>query len=215
MVRPVLDPIFCFAPNRDTLGGTAYFVLDSVAGNLLIDCPALTDENQAFLNQHGVDKIVITHRDGIGQIRRLQEQFACPLFIQEQEAYKLLNLPRQTFHQHQPLGAGAELIWTPGYSPGSTCVYLPQQGGILFTGRHLLPDTSGQPKPLRLAKTFHWYRQLESVAKLRDRFDSQTLAYICPGANTGFLRGAKVIDSAYNHLQNLDLEQERCRTVPI
>ncbi|MEO0409632.1 MAG: MBL fold metallo-hydrolase [Cyanobacteria bacterium P01_A01_bin.135] len=215
MPRPVLNDVLCFAPNRETLGGTAYLVLGTAVGNLLIDCPALTDENQSFLQEQGLDAIVITHRDGLGQVRRFQAQFGCPLIIQEQEAYKLPNLASVTFqHQHQ-IRDDAELIWTPGYSPGSACLYLKREGGILFTGRHLLPDASGRPKPLRLAKTFHWYRQLNSVAKLRDRFCPQTLSYLCPGANTGFLRGERVVKDAYRHLQALDLDQERSRAVPL
>ncbi|MGB3612637.1 MAG: hypothetical protein WBA10_02500 [Elainellaceae cyanobacterium] len=215
MPRPVFDTVFAFLPNRDTLGGTSYFVRDADAGNVLIDCPPLTDDNQTFLEHHGVDLMVITHRDGIGQIRRLQAQFTCPLIIQEQEAYKLPNLEPVTFQNSHSLSPSAKLIWTPGYSPGSACLYLQQEGGILFTGRHLLPNSAGQPMPLRLAKTFHWYRQLNSVAQLRDRFTAQTLQYICPGANTGFLRGERMISEAYTHLQALDLEQERSRVVPL
>jgi hypothetical protein len=60
--------------------------------------------------------------------------------------------------------------------------------------------------PLRTAKNFHWFRQLQSVAALRDRFTGDTLHYICPGANTGFLRGKGVIDRAYQYLSELDLE---------
>jgi len=215
MSRPVFDRVFAFPPNRETLGGTAYFVLDPTVGNILIDCPALTDSNQDFLDRHGVGTIVITHRDGIGQIRRLQAQYSASLIIQEQEAYKLPNLDPVTFRQRHSLSATAELIWTPGYSPGSACLYLEDEGGILFTGRHLLPDNAGQPMPLRLAKTFHWYRQLNSVAQLCDRFTPQSLQYICPGANTGFLRGERVINDAYARLCALDLDQERSRAVAL
>jgi hypothetical protein len=44
------------------------------------------------------------------------------------------------------------------------------------------------------------------VAKLRDRFSDQSLTYICPGANTGFLRGKRVIGNAYPQLMDLDLD---------
>lgn len=37
--RPILSRIFAFAPNRDSLGGTAYFIAQET-GNILIDCPA-------------------------------------------------------------------------------------------------------------------------------------------------------------------------------
>jgi hypothetical protein len=32
------------------------------------------------------------------------------------------------------------------------------------------------------------------------------LAYLCPGANTGFLRGKRVISNAYEQLMDLDLD---------
>ena len=48
-------------------------------------------------------------------------------------------------------------------------------------------------------------RQLNSVAHLRDRFDSTTLKYIMPGANTGYLRGKGYLDNAYEQLSQLDL----------
>ncbi|MGF1512285.1 MAG: MBL fold metallo-hydrolase [Elainellaceae cyanobacterium] len=215
MTRLIFDTVFAFPPNRDTLGGTAYFVLDSGLGNLLIDCPPQTDETDNFLAGHGVDAIAITHRDAIGQVRRLQSQFTCPLVIQEQEAYRLPNLDPVSFHHEHQLSDRAQLIWTPGYSPGSACLYLQREGGILFTGRHLLPDRSGHPVPLRFAKTFHWYRQLRSIERLRDRFTAQTLRYICPAANTGFLRGERAIDNAHAHLCALDLEQERQRVAQL
>jgi hypothetical protein len=37
------------------------------------------------------------------------------------------------------------------------------------------------------------------------RFTPETLQYICPGANTGFLRGQRVINRAYQRLAALDL----------
>ena len=105
-------------------------------------------------------------------------------------------------------------IWTPGHSTGSSCLYWQEHGGVLFTGRHLLPDHQGHPTPLRLEKTFHWLRQLQSVARLRDRFSNDTLKYIYPGANTGFLRGKGSIDNAYQYLTALDLDKLSKTSLP-
>jgi hypothetical protein len=44
---------------------------------------------------------------------------------------------------------------------------------------------------------------------LRDRFTSETLSYICPGANTGFLRGKGYVDRAYQRLAAIDLDALR------
>lgn len=200
-------PILAFPPNRDTLGGTSYLVVEK-DGNVLIDCPAWDDNTRSFLeSQGGVQTLVITHRGGIGKVRELQAAFDTEVIIQEQEAYLLPNLSVTTFQQTLTISPTLEVIWTSGHSPGTACVYLAVCGGILFSGRHLVADSQGNPVPLRNAKTFHWIRQIRNVQKLRDRFDSTTLNWICPGANIGLLRGKLAIDQAYEKLAQLDLEK--------
>lgn len=122
--------------------------------------------------------------------------------IQEQEAYLLPGLTVTTFGQELSIETQVKLIWTPGYSPGSSCLYYRPLGGVLFSGRHILPNLHGDPAPLRTAKTFHWNRQLQSLQLLLKHFTPETLNYICPGANTGFLRGKRFIDRAYERLAN-------------
>lgn len=203
--RPVFDDIFAFPPNRKTLGGTAYLIVEN-SGNILVDCPAWDDVSQEFLNeQGGVRWLFLSHRGGIDRVREIQRMFACDVLIQEQEAYLLPGLEVVSFHREFRLSPHSEAIWTPGYSPGSSCLYCDRHGGILFTGRHLLPNQTGAPVPLRIAKTFHWRRQIQSVQALRDRFTAETLSSICPGANTGFLRGQRRIDQAYQRLNQMDL----------
>ncbi len=205
--RSILPRIFAFAPNRDSLGGTAYFIANET-GNILIDCPAWQDSNREWLREHGGVKLLIfTHRGGMGQqVRQMQEYLECEVIVQEQEAYLLPETEVTAFANSLSLTSEIELMWTPGHSPGSACVYYNQQGGILFTGRHLLPKSSQEIVPLRTAKTFHWWRQIKSIAKLRDRFSEDNLKYILPGANTGYLRGQGYIDDAYRKLQSLDLD---------
>lgn len=211
--RPVFDglsrscphPIFAFPPNRDTLGGTAYLIVEK-DGNILIDSPAWDDSTQEFLQaQGGVRWLVITHRGGLGKVREIQETFNSEVVIQEQEAYLLPGLKVTTFQKDFSLTEQTRVIWTSGHSPGSSCVYYrPCQ--VLFTGRHLIPDRAGNPVPLRTAKTFHWNRQIRHVQQLLNEFNAETLQVICPGASAGFLRGKYAIDNAYEKLTQLDLE---------
>jgi glyoxylase-like metal-dependent hydrolase (beta-lactamase superfamily II) len=211
--QAALDGVFAFSPNRDTLGATAYFIVEKDA-NILIDCPAFEAVNLEFLQQQGgVRWLVITHRGAIGKAEKVAQALGCEIIIQEQEAYLLPETPVTSFSEQLTLTPNAQILWTPGHSPGSACFYWSGHGGILFTGRHLIPNLQGVPVPLRTSKTFHWPRQLRSIQFLRDRFTSETLHYLCPGANTGFLRGAKVIDHAYKHLMNLDLEA--CRQAEV
>ncbi|VEP18451.1 Beta-lactamase-like protein [Hyella patelloides LEGE 07179] len=204
--RFILPGIFAFAPNKDTLGATAYLIVDK-SQNILIDCPLWHDSHRDFiLSQGGVTKLIITHRGSIGkEVKKLQVDLDCEVIIQEQEAY-LLPEVKVTSFRDRFISAELELIWTPGHSPGSSCIYWKQQGGILFTGRHLLPKSVTEIAPIHTAKTFHWWRQLNSVAQIRDRFSAENLKYIISGANTGYLRGQGYIDDAYSKLQSLDLD---------
>lgn len=207
--RSILDGIYAFAPNRETLGGTAYAIA-MPAGLVLVDCPPWTPETQAALDcLGGVRWLFLTHRGAIAGVERWQAAYHCEVILQEQEAYLLPEVPRTSFVREIAFAENCCGIWTCGHSPGSACLYARSgdggQVGILFTGRHLLPDPQGRLLPLRTAKTFHWPRQLRSTAALRDRFSRETLQIICPGANTGFLRGRGCVTDAWERLQDLDL----------
>ncbi|MEA5576567.1 MBL fold metallo-hydrolase [Anabaena sp. UHCC 0451] len=194
-----INKIIAFPPNRDTLGGTSYLIVRN-EGNILIDCPALEQINQNPVAHGGVRWLFITHRGAIGKVAEIQQALDCEILIQEQEAYLLPGLSVTPFSQEFNLDATTQAIWTPGHSPGSSCLYYREFGGVLFSGRHLLPNPQGELVPLRTAKTFHWTRQLKSVQALRDRFTPETLQYICPGANIGFLRGKRIINQADQQL---------------
>ena len=210
--RAVLDNVFAFSPNRDTLGATAYLIVEKVA-NILIDCPSWNEYTQAFLEERGgVGILFLTHRGSIGKAAQIQASTGCDIVIQEQEAYLLPDAKLTTFESEISLGNNTTVenaigIWTPGHSPGSSCFYYSGGGGLLFTGRHLLPNRQGIPVSLRTVKTFHWPRQIRSVEALIDRFTPETLSSICPGANTGFLRGQTAIEDAYSKLSELDLDE--------
>ena len=185
--RSLWENIFAFSPNRDTLGATSYFIVDNQA-NILIDSPAFDETTIEFLQQRGgVKWLFITHRGGIGKARKIQNVLGCDILIQEQEAYLLPESELVSFQYEFELSDRSSVFWTPGHSPGSSCLYYAGYGGVLFSGRHLLPNLHGQPLPLRTVKTFHWPRQIRSVRFLLDKFSPQTLNYICPGANTGAL----------------------------
>lgn len=207
--QQVFDTIFAFPPNRDTLGGTAYLVLEKddagQPANILVDCPALNEVNQAFIAGHGgVNTLFVTHRGGMAQVDAWQAALACQVLIQEQEAYLLPTVSTVTFHREHRLSEHTHVFWSVGHSPGSACLYHSAYGGVLFTGRHLLPTKGGAPSPLRLSKTFHWPRQLQAAQRLLTQFSADTLSTICPGASTGFLRGEKKITNAYRQLQAVD-----------
>lgn len=202
--RAVLDSIYAFPPNRDTLGGTSYFIVRNES-NILIDCPALEQTNLDFVRSHGgVRWLFITHRGAMGKTAEIQQELGCEVIIQEQEAYLLPGLTVTTFAKELTLDNTAQVFWTPGHSPGSSCLYYNRLGGVLFSGRHLVPNLQGDPVPLQTAKTFHWPRQLKSLKYILERFTPETLEYLCPGGNTGFLRGKGAIAQAYQSLARFE-----------
>lgn len=207
-----LEKIHAFSPNRETLGGTSYLIVEN-SGNILVDCPPWNEETQQVLAQSGpVRWWVLTHRAGFGKletVRQLQASLGCELLVQEQEAYLLPRVELTPFGDRHALSPFARLLWTPGHSPGSSCLWCNLHGGTLFSGRHLLPVPGGDLLPQKTAKTFHWLRQLASVAALRQEFSAATLAIVCPGASVGFLRGRTWVDRAYARLEALDLEAAR------
>ncbi|MEB3212812.1 MAG: MBL fold metallo-hydrolase, partial [Leptolyngbyaceae bacterium] len=126
----IFETVFAFPPNRETLGGTSYFIQTS-SGNGLIDCPAWNDENRKFLEDRGgVQWSLLTHRTGKGAIRQVQAEFDCPILVQEQEAYLIPETTRIPFREKHDLGDGIIVFWTPGHSPGSACLYIPEYGGV-------------------------------------------------------------------------------------
>lgn len=200
-----MDGLFAFPPNRDTLGGTSYLIVGK-GGNILLDSPSWDEVNQNFLREMGVRWWFLTHRGNHGKSgKTIQSTLKCEILVQEQEAYLLPEIPLTPFGQIINLTPDCYGFWTSGHSPGSACFYWGGHGGVLFSGRHLIPNQQGEPVPLRTAKTFHWPRQLRNVKIISDRFSPDTLSYLCPGANTGFLRGKGLVDQPLQYLCTLDL----------
>lgn len=171
------------------------------SSNILVDCPPWNSETSDFLQKHGgVGWLFLTHRTAMAEVAVIRAALGCEVVVQEQEAYLLPNLPKWVFQREIRLGDRGLGLWTPGHSPGSACFYWAGDGGILFSGRHLLPTVEGKLAPLRTSKTFHWPRQCRSVQALVERFSPETLSYVCPGANVGFLRGKGKFDRAYGQL---------------
>ncbi|MBM5807185.1 MAG: MBL fold metallo-hydrolase [Cyanobacteria bacterium M_surface_10_m2_179] len=214
--RPVLDGLWLFAPNRDSQGGSAWWleVVDaSGAQGVLIDCPAFNDANLAFLQEHSAGLaaacIVLTGRDGHGRLRRFQEALGWPVHVQEQEAYLLPGTQNlQPFAAEAELKPGLRLLWTPGPSPGAA-VLLAQapavQASILFTGRVLSPVGPAALAPLRTRRSFHWGRWLRSLEQLRAWLPPDQPAWLASGAGLGALRGEALVPAGRNVLDQLNL----------
>ena len=211
--REVRPGLWLFAPNRDSQGGSAWW-LDhpgpGAATGVLIDCPAWTEANLAFLQARGLGRLVLTGRLGHGRTRRFQDALGWPVTVQEQEAYLLPGVQQlQGFAGELELWDGLRLLWTPGPSPGA-CVLLAEaanpRDALLFCGRLLSPLAPGQAGPLRTSRSFHWRRWLQSLERLRAWLPPQTPGWLASGAGLGGRRGEALLPHGWDLLQRLDLE---------
>jgi glyoxylase-like metal-dependent hydrolase (beta-lactamase superfamily II) len=212
----VRSDLWLFAPNRDNQGGSAWF-LEHSDGDLLVDVPALTEANLAFL-QHRPrpGQIVLTGRDGHGRCRALQEALGWPVLVQEQEAFLLPGVKAlETFGLEQALAPGLRLLWTPGPSPGACVLHAfgadagaADDGGDLFCGRLLVPVAPCRLEPRRSRRTFHWPRQIASLRALRAWLPAGTPGWIASGAGLGALRGESLVGSAEALLADLEKQAE-------
>ena len=186
--------LWAFPPSRDSDGGTAWLLHTSGGGSVLVDVPLLSDEHLSWLQQQPPGWIVLTHRQGHGRCRRLQERLGWPVLVQEQEAYLLPNVqPLHTFSAEHLLANGLRLLWTPGPTPGSCVVFAPAPTNLLFCGRLLTPLSAGHVGPLRHGRTFHWPRQLRSLENLRGWLPSDASPQLASGAGLGALRGERLV----------------------
>jgi glyoxylase-like metal-dependent hydrolase (beta-lactamase superfamily II) len=205
-----------FAPNRDNQGGSAWF-LEHSDRDLLIDVPALTEANLAFLQHRSrPGQIVLTGRDGHGRCRALQEALGWPVLVQEQEAFLLPGVKAlETFGFEHALAPGLRLLWTPGPSPGACVLHAfgadaggADDGGGLFCGRLLVPVAPGRLEPRRSRRTFHWPRQIASLRALRAWLPAGTPGWIASGAGLGALRGESLVGSGEALLADLEKQAE-------
>ena len=155
----------------------------------MIDCPPLTQSTITALKDLAgtrQPRILLTSREGHGRLRRLQEQLDWPVLVQEQEAYLLPNVePLECFKDEHTTASGLRLLWTPGPTPGSAVVLAPAPVELLFCGRLLTPLAPGCLGPLRHGRTFHWPRQLASLAKLRSWIPPESSPQLASGAALG------------------------------
>ena len=194
--RQLRPDLWLFPPNRDTQGGSSWW-LDTGEAPVLIDCPPLTLATITALEQllqGRTATVLLTSREGHGRLRRLQERFGWSVLVQEQEAYLLPEVkPLHTFAEHHDLTGGLRLLWTPGPTPGSCVVHAPSPTNLLFCGRLLTPIAPGHLAPLRHGRTFHWPRQLRSLQRLRDWLPPDASPDLASGAGLGALRGQHLV----------------------
>ena len=198
--QPVGPGLWLFPPNPQSHGGSAW-LLETSAGEVLIDCPPDTEASLDFLRARAARSsgwIVLLGRDGHGRCRRVQELLGWPVLVQEQEAYLLPGMEGLTpFGAEHQLVEGLRLLWTPGPSPGAAVLHA--CGGVvgavdgLFCGRLLVPVAPQRLAPLPSPRGFHGPRQRRSLTHLTRWLPSGSPSWIASGAALGALGGAALV----------------------
>ena len=202
-ITPLGSNLWVFSPSRDSDGGSAWLLRTTAGRTVLLDVPLLEEAHLELLAQQPPGWIVLSHRQGHGRCRRLQERLGWPVVVQEQEAYLLPTVPnRLTFAHQLELEPGLQLLWTPGPTPGSCCLHWCQQGrNVLFSGRLLWPRSDGGVELRQTPSTFHGPRQQRSLERLRTWLGVEQPAQIACAAGLGPLRGAKLVERGSEALQ--------------
>ena len=162
--KEILPGISAFPPNPDSFGGISYLIK---AGdyNFLVDVPEYIEQSIRFLEENGIPEFVfLTHRDDVADAEKFRETFGTKLIIHRSEKYAVTS-PDVTFERSLQI-RDAEIIHTPGHSPGSSSLYYPK-ASVIFTGDHITADR-GKPVAENFSWTYNYNLQVESAYKLLD-----------------------------------------------
>ena len=194
--RQLSKELWVFPSNSSCNGGTSWW-LGCDPEPVLIDCPPLSKANIEFLKKVSKDRqarIILTSREGHGDIQELQNALGWPILIQEQEAYLLPEvLSLETFRNEHITVSGLRVLWTPGPTPGSCVVYSPSPRNVLFCGRLLIPINSKKLGIVRNRRTFHWTRSQKSLQKLLDWIPLNASPELASGAGLDAIAPRKTL----------------------
>ncbi len=152
---------------KGSYGAHSYFGRAGQIG-FLVDGPGWSMRLVEWMEERGgLDHILLTHRDDIGDTKRYAEHFAADVWIHEadKDAAPFAN---RIISDHDLASPDPEIriIPVPGHTRGSV-MYLVGQD-TLFTGDSLAWDAhTAKLRGYRRYCWYDWQRQIESIAKLR------------------------------------------------
>jgi glyoxylase-like metal-dependent hydrolase (beta-lactamase superfamily II) len=185
--REILPGIFEFVDRSPSTYGGKGFLVTGPKYNLLVDTPAFTPRVvEAIRAAGGLRYVFLSHRDEIGELDRIHQAVGGAVIMHRSESHLVPCGTDLVFDVDFEVEPGVWAIYTPGHSPGSSCLLL-HRGDlkVLFTGDHILRRRQDVPAPLRFPWTWDWPAQVASARRLLDlEFD-----YIVPSHARHLERG--------------------------
>ncbi|WOK92823.1 hypothetical protein Cni_G01515 [Canna indica] len=168
----------CGYHSEKSYGATSYFITHP-EGNILVDCPRFTERLAHNIEKlGGVRYMFLTHKDDVGDHEKWYNRLKCDRILHSGDVENYTANVETQLHGEGPwsIGTDFELIYTPGHTEGSVCLYY-KTLKVLFTGDHLAKSEESDLSIFEIYNKQTVSLQLKSVRKLLD-FDFE---WILPG----------------------------------
>jgi len=170
---------YCGWASRRSFGACSWLIVRR-DGNVLVDTPrwsAPLARRIAALG--GLSRIVLSHRDDVGDHQRWARAFACERWIHQADADAAPQVERLLEGDDAvAIGDALRLIPTPGHTAGSLCVLLGESRGVLFSGDHLWWNPALQV--VVASERYCWWNFQEQIRSVRKLLDLD-VAWLLPG----------------------------------
>ncbi|KAH7842248.1 hypothetical protein Vadar_003190 [Vaccinium darrowii] len=156
----------CGYHSEKSYGAASYLIIHP-EGNILVDSPRYTERLASNIETlGGVRYMFLTHKDDVADHEKWSKRFRCDRILHSKEVEFSTADVEIKLEGNGPwdLGRDIELVYTPGHSEGSVCLfYKPLK--TLFTGDHLMMNETR----LSIGERYNWFSvpmQLKSVSIL-------------------------------------------------
>ena len=168
--HPCGEVFYCGWAAKQSFGACSWLICRP-DGNVMVDVPRWSAPLARRIEAlGGLARIVLTHRDDVGEHRRWAKAFDCERWIHAADATAAPDAEVILEGQHpEIIGAGLRLIPTPGHTAGSMCLQLGERDAVLFSGDHLWWNREQQV--VVASARYCWWdfpRQIQSVRALLD-----------------------------------------------
>ena len=141
-MKRIFPNIFAFDRADSTFEGRSYLITYP-EGNIMIDSPDFNDNLvERITEEGGIRWIFITHSDDVGDAKDFRAKFRSQICIHNKDSWSVKDADMK-FKGGEELAAHAQLIHTPGHTPGSSMLLAKLDQHYLFTGDTILTTAGG------------------------------------------------------------------------